>query len=95
MLTDLSAPGTLTISAVSIMATTVTLTAVLDLGHGLVIFLAFASIVSTITSVVCGGLLCWGTSESKVLERELRAVTRQAIRLPQESELIGRDTTSW
>jgi hypothetical protein len=77
------------------MVASITLTAVLDLEHGLEIFLAFASILSTITFVVCGGLLCWGTSESKMVERELRATTRQAIRLPQESELIGRDTTSW
>jgi hypothetical protein len=76
------------------MATTITLTAMLDLEHGLTIFIAFLSIMSTITFVVCAVLLCWGTSESKMVERELRATTRQSVRLPLEGEAIGRDTTS-
>ena len=88
-------PGTLTILAASVMATTITLTAMLDLEHGLTIFIAFLSIMSTITFVVCAVLLCWGTSESKMIERELKAATKNTRRLQSEPEAIGSDQRVW
>lgn len=79
------------------MVATITLVATLDVDEGLETFLALSAILSTITSVVCLVLQCcqWGTSESKMIERELRAATRQAIKLHQEPEAIGRDNMSW
>lgn len=77
------------------MVATITLLVKLDFDEGLDVFVTLAAVLSTITLVVCLGLRWWGTSEGKMVERELRAATSQAIRLQQEQDAIRRDTTSW
>ena len=97
MLTGLSASDTVTIIAVSVMVATIALLVLLELDEdsGLEIFLAFAAILSTMASIVCLGLQCWNTSEGKMIERELRAATKQAIRLQPDSEAFGSDQRTW
>lgn len=75
------------------MVATIAMVATLDVDEGLETFLALSAILSTITSVVCLVLQCcqWGTSESKMIERELRTATRQAIRLQPEHDVTGSD----
>jgi hypothetical protein len=40
-----------------------------DFDEGVTIFLVCAALFSTVTSFVCLFLQCWGTSESKMIER--------------------------
>jgi hypothetical protein len=52
-----------------------------DFDEGVTIFLVCAALFSTVTSFVCLFLQCWGTSESKMIERELRAATKSQTKL--------------
>jgi hypothetical protein len=52
------------------MISTIVLLAMLDMGEGITIFLVLAAFFSTLTCFVCLSLQCWGTSESKMIERE-------------------------
>lgn len=62
------------------MAITIALLAAVDTGEGITIFLVCAAFFSTITCFVCLFLQCWGTSESKMIERELKAATKTETR---------------
>jgi len=77
------------------MVATITLLARLDFDEVIDVVVTLLAVLSTLTFVVCVGLQWWGTSEGKMVERELRAATKQSIRLQQEQDAIGRDTTSW
>lgn len=62
------------------MVVSIVLLATYDFGEGLTIFLVCAAFFSMITSFVCLGMQCWGTSESKMIERELKAATKAKTR---------------
>ena len=96
MLTEIfCSPDTVTFGAVSLMITTITLLAVKEFDEGITILLACGVILSSITSIVCFFLQCWNTSESKMIERELKAATKITRRLQSEPEAIGNDQRVW
>jgi hypothetical protein len=71
---------TVTVGAVAVVISTIVLLAMLDMGEGITIFLVLAAFFSTLTCFVCLFLQCWGTSESKMIERELKAATKTEMR---------------
>lgn len=79
VLTSVFNSDTVTIIAVATMVSTITLLAIYDFGEGLTIFLVCAAFFSLITSFVCLILQCWGTSERKMIERELKAATKAQL----------------
>lgn len=96
MLTEIScSPDTVTFGAVSLMITTITLLAVKEFDEGITILLACGVILSSITTLVCVVLQCLGTSESKMIDRELKAATKNTRRLQSEPEAIGSDQRVW
>lgn len=77
------------------MIATITLITVKEFDEGITILLACGVILSTITTLVGAVLQCLGTSQSKMIERELKAATKITRRLQSEPEAIGSDQRAW